>query len=100
MITNSAAIARIAIHAPARNFVTTTMISTVPVQMKPTALITRDRIMWRRTAESVSVRSSRVQRLRPGFQRPGVVQLQRLGSGNREARGGRLVVDGLDRRQV
>ena len=29
--------------------------------MKPIVLITRDRIMWRRTAESVSVRSSRVQ---------------------------------------
>ena len=45
MMTNSAPIARIAIHAPARNLVTTTMISTVPVQMKPTVLITRDRIM-------------------------------------------------------
>src|SRR6267378_1577487 len=61
MITNSALIARIAIHAPARNFVTTTMISTVPVQMKPTVLITRERIIPRRTAESVSVRNSRVQ---------------------------------------
>ena len=61
MITNRMTIARIAIHAPATNFVTTTMISTVPVQRRPIALITRDRIMWRRTAESVSVRSSRVQ---------------------------------------
>ena len=61
MMTNSAPIARIAIQAPARNFVTTTMISTVPVQMKPMVLMTRDRIIWRRTAESVSVRSSRVQ---------------------------------------
>ncbi len=35
MITNSAPIARIAIQAPARNFVTTTMIKTVPVQRNP-----------------------------------------------------------------
>ena len=35
MITNRQIIARIAIHAPAMNFVTTTMISTVPVQMQP-----------------------------------------------------------------
>ena len=61
MSTNSPPIARIAIHAPATNLVTTTMISTVPVQMKPIVLITRERIISRRTAESVSVRSSRVQ---------------------------------------
>ena len=61
MTTNSPPIARIAIHAPATNLVITTMIRTVPVQMKPMVLITRERIILRRTAESVSVRSSRVQ---------------------------------------
>ncbi len=43
------------------NFVTTTMISTVPVQMNPMVLITRERIMWRRTAGSFSTVSNRVQ---------------------------------------
>ena len=37
------------------------MTSTVPVQIRPTVLMTRDRIIFRRTAGSVSVRSSRVQ---------------------------------------
>ena len=61
MITNSAPIARIAIHAPARNFVTTTTTSTAPVHMQPIALMTRDRCILRRSAASVSTRSSRVQ---------------------------------------
>ena len=61
MITNRLPIAKIAIHAPARNLVTTTTKSTDPVQKKPIVLITRDRIMRRRTAGSVSVRNSRVQ---------------------------------------
>jgi hypothetical protein len=59
--TNSTTIARIAIHAPTTNFVTTTMTSTVPVQVNPMALMTRERIIRRRTSGSVSVRSSRVQ---------------------------------------
>jgi hypothetical protein len=50
-----------AIHAPDRNLVTTTTTSTVAVQRKPIALITRERIIRRRTAASASVRSSRVQ---------------------------------------
>ena len=41
-------IARIAIHAPARNLVTTTMTNTVPVMTKPIVLMTRDRSMRRR----------------------------------------------------
>ena len=61
MMTNRPPIARMAIHAPARNFVTTTTTSTDPVQMKPIVLITRDRIILRRAAGSVSVRSRRVQ---------------------------------------
>ena len=56
MSTNRLVIARIAIHAPAMNLVTTTMISTVPVQMNPMVLITRDRIILARTAESFSTR--------------------------------------------
>ena len=55
MITNKLSIAKIAIQAPARNLVTTTTKSTDPVQKKPIVLITRDRIMRRRTAGSVSV---------------------------------------------
>jgi hypothetical protein len=61
MITKITAIATIAIHAPRVNLVTSTMISTAPVMTRPTELITRERIMWLRAAESVSVRSSRVQ---------------------------------------
>ena len=53
--------ARMAIHAPARNFVTSTMSSTVPVAMNPMVLMIRARIILRRSAGSSSVRSSRVQ---------------------------------------
>ena len=56
MITNRPPIAKIAIQAPARNLVTTTMMSTVPVQMNPIVLITRERFILRRTAGSVSTR--------------------------------------------
>ncbi|SKW09344.1 Uncharacterised protein [Mycobacteroides abscessus subsp. abscessus] len=59
--TNSSPIAKIAIHAPARNLVTRTTSSTVPVMMKPMVLMTRERIILRRTAGSVSVLSNRVQ---------------------------------------
>ncbi|SLI37817.1 Uncharacterised protein [Mycobacteroides abscessus subsp. abscessus] len=52
---------RIAIHAPAKNLVTSTITSTVPVAVRPTALITRERCILARCAGSVSVRSSRVQ---------------------------------------
>ena len=58
---NNPPIARMAIQAPARNLVTSTMTSTVPVAMKPTVLITRDRIIRRRSAGSSSPPSSRVQ---------------------------------------
>ncbi len=49
------------IHAPCTNFVTSTITSTSPVTDRPTALIARLRIIRRRTARSVSVRSSLVQ---------------------------------------
>ena len=55
MIPKIAAIVTIAIQAPARNLVTTTTSRTVPVHMHPTALITRDRIILRRVAGSVSI---------------------------------------------
>ena len=61
MITNSAVIATIAIHAPARNLVTSTTTSTVPVHRKPMVLTTRERIILRRSCGSVSVRRYRVQ---------------------------------------
>ena len=61
MMTNIAVIARMAIHAPTMNLVTTTMISTVPVHRKPIVLITRERFIRVRTTASVSVRNSRVQ---------------------------------------
>ena len=50
-----------AIHAPARNLVIVTTNSTVPVATKPIVLTTRERIIVRRTAGSVSLRSNRVQ---------------------------------------
>ena len=53
--------ARIAIHAPERNLVSTTTTSTVPVMLRPKALITRERIIRLRVAESVSVFRWRVQ---------------------------------------
>ncbi len=59
--TNSAAIARIAIQAPSRNFTASTMHSTTPVQLSPIALTIRERFMCRRACGSVSVRRCRVQ---------------------------------------
>ena len=45
IITKMTVIARIAIHAPARNLVTSTTISTTAVTVKPKALIARLRII-------------------------------------------------------
>ena len=59
--TKSTTIAAIAIHAPSRNFVTSTTTSTSPVTESPTALMTRLRTIRARADGSVSVRSSRVQ---------------------------------------
>ncbi|COY01541.1 Uncharacterised protein [Mycobacterium tuberculosis] len=53
--------ATIAIHAPARNFVTSTMSRTVPVDTKPTVLTARERSIARRARGSVSALSNRVQ---------------------------------------
>ncbi len=53
--------ARIAIHAPARNLVTSTITSTAPVQQKPIRLVSCERRIRRRAAPSLSVRSSRAQ---------------------------------------
>ncbi len=60
MIANNTAIATIAIHAPARNLVTTTTTSTPPVHKQPMVLITRDRIILRRVAGSFSILRKRV----------------------------------------
>ena len=58
----STTIARIAIQAPCRNFVISTMTSTTPVTARPNALIARDcASSGAALAGSVSVRSSRVQ---------------------------------------
>ena len=54
-------IARIAIHAPARNLVASTTINTEPVEMQPMVLMIRERIIRRRSSGSSSVRSNRVQ---------------------------------------
>ena len=62
--------ARIAIHAPARNLVISTITSTTAVNVSPTALMTRERIMCRRTPGSFSVRRLRVQcRIMPSWLR-------------------------------
>ena len=61
MMPNSAAIVTIAIHAPATNFVISTITSTVAVMTRPIALITRDRSIRARICGSVSVRRCRVQ---------------------------------------
>ena len=50
-----------AIQAPARNLVTSTMSNTVPVAMNPTVLMTRARFILPRSAGSSSVASRRVQ---------------------------------------
>ena len=54
-------IARIAIQAPARNLVTSTITKTTAVIARPKVLISRERCIRRRTAGSVSFFSSRVQ---------------------------------------
>ena len=61
MVRKITAIARIAIHAPDRNFVTSTMINTTAVQQNPTALISWLRRIRRRAPGSDSVWSSRFQ---------------------------------------
>ena len=61
MITNKMAMARIAIQAPAGNFVISTTTSTVPVTLSPNALMIRLIRMRRRAAGSASVRNSRDQ---------------------------------------
>ena len=59
--TKKTPIARIAIQAPARNLVISTMTSTTAVNARPMVLISRERIIRRRAAGSVSVRRCRVQ---------------------------------------
>ena len=54
-------IAAIAIHAPSRNLVISTTISTAPVRTMPKVLIARDRNICRRRFGSRWVRSSRFQ---------------------------------------
>ncbi len=49
------------IHAPTRNFVSSTTISTSPVITPPKKLITRERCIWCRALGSVSVFRWRVQ---------------------------------------
>ena len=61
MVKKMIAIARIAIQAPARNLVISTMISTTPVKQNPTALMVWLRRIRRRPCRPVSVRSSRFQ---------------------------------------
>ena len=58
---NSTIIATIAIQAPCRNLVISTMTSTMPVTTGRRALMTRLRFIRRRSPGPVSVRSSRVQ---------------------------------------
>ena len=55
MIAKKTIIARIAIQAPARNFVTSTITSTTAVMPRPKVLIARDRSIRRRSAGSRSV---------------------------------------------
>ena len=59
--TNSKVIATTAIQAPATNLVTMTTSSTAPVATNPIVLTIRERIIVRRAAGSVSLRSNRVQ---------------------------------------
>jgi hypothetical protein len=58
------------IHAPARNLVISTTTSTTAVKLSPIELITRDRIIRRRSAGSRSVFRWRVQcRIMPSWLR-------------------------------
>ena len=61
MSTKNTAMAAIAIQAPSRNFVTSTVSSTTPVMIAPKPLIDWARRIRRRAVGSVSVRSSRFQ---------------------------------------
>jgi len=64
------AIAAMAIHAPSRNLVTTTITSTVAVIAMPKELIARERIIRRRTCGSRSVWRYRFQcRIMPAWDR-------------------------------
>ena len=70
MITKKMTIARIAIQAPAKNLVMSTITRTTAVKESPIALMTRERIIRRRSAGSRSSFSSRVQcRIMPSWLR-------------------------------
>ena len=70
MITKNTTIDRIAIQAPARNLVSRMTTNTTAVMQRPNVLITRERIMCRRWAGSVSVFRCRVQcRIMPSWLR-------------------------------
>ena len=70
MSTKKNPIARIVIHAPARNLVISTITRTTAVNPRPKVLMARDRIIRRRTAGSRSVRRCRVQwRIMPSWLR-------------------------------
>ena len=63
-------IARIAIQAPARNLVTSTITNTTAVIARPKVLMARERYILRRTAGSFSVFRCRVQcRIMPSWLR-------------------------------
>ena len=70
MMTKMMPIATMAIQAPARNLVISTMTSTTAVKQNPMALIVwLRRIIWRRTAASFSLRSNLFQcRIMPIWQ--------------------------------
>jgi hypothetical protein len=69
-IAKKTTIARIAIHAPARNLVSSTTTNTEAVIARPKLLITRERIIRRRAAGSVSFFRCRVQcRIMPSWLR-------------------------------
>lgn len=60
--------AAIAIHAPSRNFVMSTITSTVAVMVSPIALTVCERRIRRRTPASVSLASNRFQcRIMPAW---------------------------------
>ena len=70
MVKKMIAIARIAIHAPARNLVISTMTSTTAVKQNPTALMVWLRRIRRRVAGSFSTRRSRFQcRIMPSWEK-------------------------------
>ena len=70
MIMKNTIIARIVIQAPSRNLVISTITSTTAVNVRPMALIIRDRTIRRRSAGSLSVLRCRVQcRIMPSWLR-------------------------------